>query len=195
MPTDVRAASRRQFLRFLAESPLLYGLGGTLAATAARAQDDAVLSGALDFDGVITSAEEAVNVWDFESAIRKGLNAGHYAYIAQGSDDHGTIAANRAAFQKIGLRPRRLVDVGTVDLSVEVFGQRLSSPIMLCPVGAQLMFHPEGEVAVADRAHALSRPQGLRWQRDARGRRGPARATVALSEADFARDLQRGDPG
>ena len=57
MPTDVRAESRRNFLRFLAESPLLYGLGGTLAATAARAQDDAVLSGALDFDGVITSPD------------------------------------------------------------------------------------------------------------------------------------------
>jgi hypothetical protein len=110
---------------------------------------------------VIASAEEAVNVWDFESAIRKSLNAGHYAYIAQGSDDHGTIAANRAAFQKIGLRPRRLVDVGTVDLSVEVFGQRLSSPIMLCPVGAQLMFHPEGEVAVARAAKSKNALQIL----------------------------------
>ena len=161
MPTDVRAQSRRNFLRFLAESPLLYGLGGTLAATAARAQDDAVLSGALDFDGLITSAEQAVNVWDFETAIRKSLNAGHYAYVAQGSDDFGTIAANRAAFQKIGLRPRRLVDVGTVDMSVEVFGQRLSSPIMLCPVGAQLMFHPEGEVAVARAAKSKNALQIL----------------------------------
>ncbi len=161
MPTDVRAESRRNFLRFLAESPLLYGLGSTLAATAARGQDDAVLSGALDFDGVITSAEEAVNVWDFETAVRKNLNAGHYAYVAQGSDDFGTIAANRAAFQKIGLRPRRLVDVGTVDLSVEVFGQRLSSPIMLCPVGAQLMFHPEGEVAVARAAKSKNALQIL----------------------------------
>ena len=161
MPTDVRAQSRRNFLRFLAESPLLYGLGGTLAATAARAQDDAVLSGALDFDGLITSAEQAVNVWDFETAIRKSLNAGHYAYVAQGSDDFGTIAANRAAFQKVGLRPRRLVDVGTVDMSVEVFGQRLSSPIMLCPVGAQLMFHPEGEVAVARAAKSKNALQIL----------------------------------
>ncbi len=161
MPTDVRAESRRNFLRFLAESPLLYGLGSTLAATAARGQDDAVLSGALDFDGVITSAEEAVNVWDFETAVRKNLNTGHYAYVAQGSDDFGTIAANRAAFQKIGLRPRRLVDVGTVDLSVEVFGQRLSSPIMLCPVGAQLMFHPEGEVAVASAAKSKNALQIL----------------------------------
>lgn len=161
MPNDVRAASRRNFLRFLAESPLLYGLGGTLAAAAARAQDDAVLSGALDFTGVIKSPAEAVNVWDFEAAIRKVLNPGHYAYLAQGADDFGTIAANRAGFQKIGLRPRRLVDVGTVDLSVEVFGQRLSSPIFLCPVGAQLMFHPEGEVAVARAAKSKNALQVL----------------------------------
>jgi isopentenyl diphosphate isomerase/L-lactate dehydrogenase-like FMN-dependent dehydrogenase len=149
MPTDVRAESRRHFLRFLAESPVLLGIGATLTAAAARAQEDAVLSGALDFDGVIQSAADAVNVWDFEAAVRTKLNAGHYAYVAQGSDDFGTIAANRAAYQKVGLRPRRLVDVGTVDMSVEVFGQRLGSPIMLCPVGAQLMFHTEGEVAVA----------------------------------------------
>ena len=140
---------------------MLYGLGATLATTAARAQDDAVLSGALDFKGVIKSVDEAVNVWDFETAVRTKLNAGHYAYVAQGSDDFGTIAANRAAYQKIGLRPRRLVDVGTVDLSAQVFGQRLSSPLMLCPVGAQLMFHPEGEVAVARAAKSKNALQIL----------------------------------
>src|SRR5687767_4696357 len=144
MPTDVRAESRRKFLRFLAESPLLCGLGGlggTLAATAARAQDDSVLSGSLAFSDVITSPAQALNVWDFENALRARLNPGHFAYMAQGSDDFGTIAANRDGFGKIGLRPRRLVDIPSVDLSVDVFGQRLSSPIFLCPVGAQLMFH------------------------------------------------------
>jgi isopentenyl diphosphate isomerase/L-lactate dehydrogenase-like FMN-dependent dehydrogenase len=161
MPIDARAQSRRNFLRFLAESPLLYGTGAALVSTAARAQDDAVLSGALDFDGVIESAEDAVNVWDFEAAVRTKLNAGHYAYVAQGSDDFGTIAANRAAYQKLGLRPRRLVDVGTVDMSVEIFGQRLSAPIMLCPVGAQLMFHTEGEVAVARAAKSKNALQIL----------------------------------
>jgi 4-hydroxymandelate oxidase len=180
MPSDVRAESRRKFLRFLAESPLLYGLGGALAASAARAQDDAVLSGALDFDGLITSPNQAVNVWDFEAAIRQTLNPGHYAYIAQGSDDFGTMAANRAGFAKIGLRPRRLVDVGTVDLSVNVFGQELASPIYLCPVGAQLMFHAEGEVAVARAAKAKNALQVL--------------STVAnLSVEDVA--AARGGPG
>src|SRR5687768_6432137 len=161
MPTDVRANSRRAFLRFLAQSPLLYGLGGSLGATAARAQDDSVLSGSLAFDGVITDPADAVNVWDFEAALRARLNAGHFAYMAQGSDDLGTIAANRAGFTKVGLRPQRLVDIASVDLSVDVFGQRLSSPIFLCPVGAQLMFHPEGEVAVARAAKAKNALQVL----------------------------------
>ncbi len=161
MSIDVRAQSRRNFLRFLAGSPLLYGLGGSLAATAAHAQDDSVLSGSLAFDGVIASPADALNVWDFEAALRARLNAGHFAYMAQGSDDLGTIAANRAGFTKIGLRPQRLVDIASVDLAVEVFGQRLSSPIFLCPVGAQLMFHPEGEVAVARAAKAKNALQVL----------------------------------
>jgi isopentenyl diphosphate isomerase/L-lactate dehydrogenase-like FMN-dependent dehydrogenase len=161
MPTDARAHSRRNFLRFLAESPLLYGLGGALAAGLARAQDDAVLSGSLKWDKLVTSPEQALNVWDFEAVFRERVNAGHYAYMAQGSDDFGTIGANRSGFANIGLRPRRLVDVGTVDLGVEVFGQRLGLPIFLCPVGAQLMFHPEGEVAVARAAKAKNALQVL----------------------------------
>jgi isopentenyl diphosphate isomerase/L-lactate dehydrogenase-like FMN-dependent dehydrogenase len=161
MPTDVRAHSRREFLRFLAESPLLGALGTAFLAPAAYAQDDAVLSGSLKFDGLITSPEQALNVWDFEAVIRSKLNVGHYAYMAQGADDFGTIAANRAGFAKIGLRPQRLVDVGNVDLSVDVFGQRLASPIFLCPVGAQLMFHPEGEVAVARAAKTKNALQVL----------------------------------
>jgi isopentenyl diphosphate isomerase/L-lactate dehydrogenase-like FMN-dependent dehydrogenase len=161
MPIDIRAHSRREFLRFLAESPVLGGLGTAFLATAAHAQDDAVLRGSLKFDGVITAPEQALNVWDFEAVIRSRINAGHYAYMAQGADDFGTIAANRAGFAKIGLRPQRLVDVGNVDLSVDVFGQRVTSPIFLCPVGAQLMFHSEGEVAVARAAKTKNALQVL----------------------------------
>jgi isopentenyl diphosphate isomerase/L-lactate dehydrogenase-like FMN-dependent dehydrogenase len=161
MTTDVRAESRRNFLRFLAQSPLLAGFGGTLAAATAAAQDDAILSGSLAFKDVITGVDQALNVWDFETALRASLNAGHYAYMAQGADDFGTIAANRTGFGKIGLRPRRLVDVPNADLSVEVFGQRLASPLFLCPVGAQKMFHPEGEVAVARAAKTKNALQVL----------------------------------
>jgi isopentenyl diphosphate isomerase/L-lactate dehydrogenase-like FMN-dependent dehydrogenase len=42
-----------------------------------------------------------------------------------------------------------------------VFGQRLASPIFLCPVGAQKMFHPEAEVAVARAAKTKNALQVL----------------------------------
>jgi 4-hydroxymandelate oxidase len=161
MPTDIREGSRREFLRFLAQSPLLYGLAGTLGATTARAQDDAVLNGSLAFKDVIKSVDEALNVWDFEAAMRTHANAGHYAYMAQGADDFGTIAANRAGFKKIKLRPQRLVDVSEIDMTTEIFGQRVAAPIFLCPVGAQRMFHPDGEVAVARGAKTKNVLQAL----------------------------------
>lgn len=155
------AASRRHFLRFLAQSPLLCGLGGVLAVRELAAQEDAVLSGALKWTELIQSADQALNVWDFEPVMRNAVNRGHYAYMAQGSDDFGTIAANRRGFEKIQLRPRRLVDATKVDMSVELFGQRYASPILLCPVGAQQMFHAEGEVAVARAAKTKNALQVL----------------------------------
>jgi isopentenyl diphosphate isomerase/L-lactate dehydrogenase-like FMN-dependent dehydrogenase len=165
MPIDAREHSRRQFLSFLAGSPLLYGSSGTLLAHAAaaqtRSQTDAVLRGALEFKDVIKSVDQALNVWDFEAALRTRVNAGHYAYMAQGADDFGTIAANRAGFEKIKLRPQRLVDVSKIDMSTEIFGQKVASPLYLCPVGAQMMFHPDGEVAVARGAKSKNVVQAL----------------------------------
>ncbi|HVY64461.1 MAG TPA: alpha-hydroxy acid oxidase [Gammaproteobacteria bacterium] len=165
MPTDIRDHSRRQFLSFLAGSPLLCGLGGSVlagvAAAQTRSQDDAVLRGALEFKDIIKSVDEALNVWDFEPAMRARVNAGHYAYMAQGADDFGTIAANRAGFAKIALRPQRLVDVSEIDMTTEIFGQRLAAPLYLCPIGAQQMFHPDGEVAVARGAKSRNVVQAL----------------------------------
>ena len=167
MGTDTSRA-RRQFLRFLAESPLAYALGVALPVRELAAQehplvapDDAVLGGALRWSELITSADQALNVWDFEPVMRNAVGAHHYAYMAQGSDDLGTIAANRAGFRKIQLRPQRLLDVTHVDTSLELFGQRYASPILLCPVGAQQAFHPDGEVAVARAAKAKSALQVL----------------------------------
>jgi isopentenyl diphosphate isomerase/L-lactate dehydrogenase-like FMN-dependent dehydrogenase len=163
MTIHVRAGSRRRFLRFLLESPLCYAIGAGLAPrlALAQSQDDAVLSGALKWKELIKSADEALNVWDFEPVMRNATNPGHYAYMAQGSDDFGTIAANRRGFDEIQLRPRRLVDTSKLDLSVELFGHRYASPIFLCPVGAQQMFHPDGEVAVARAAKAKNALQAL----------------------------------
>ena len=74
--------------------------------------------------------------------------------MASGIDDEMTLRANREGFQKFVLRPRRLVDVSKVDISVDILGTRYPSPIMLAPVGGHRMFHPEGELDTARGAKA-----------------------------------------
>jgi 4-hydroxymandelate oxidase len=74
--------------------------------------------------------------------------------MASGIDDEVTLRANREDFLKFVLRPRRLVDVSKVDMSVEIFGVRYQTPIIVAPVGGQQSFHPEGEIAVAKAARA-----------------------------------------
>ena len=168
--TAVTSHARRRFLQFLAQSPLAYALGASLPLRELAAQDDAVLSGGLKWADLIKSPEQALNVWDFEPVMRNNVGAHHYAYMAQGADDFGTIAANRAGFKKIGLRPQRLVDVTHIDMSLELFGQRYASPILLCPVGAQQSFHPEGEVAAARAAKTKNQLQDTLDGRELFGR-------------------------
>jgi isopentenyl diphosphate isomerase/L-lactate dehydrogenase-like FMN-dependent dehydrogenase len=128
--------SRRRFLRYLAASPLLGRV---------RAQGPPV---------TLAAAKDALSVMDFEEPTHKALPPAHWGYMASGVDDDLTLKTNMAAFKRIQLRPRRLVDVSKVDTSVEIFGTTWESPILLCPVGGQKMFHPEGEIAVARAAKA-----------------------------------------
>ena len=149
-------AARRRFLSFLTQSPLVYGLGGLLPLERLIAQELEGRGGVL-----VDSVEQALNVYDLEVVMKSRLSPGHWAYTAQGADDLGTIAANRAAFSKIQLRPKRLVDTRNVDMSVELFGERYAAPILLCPVGTLNMYNPEGEVAAGRAALAKNVPQAI----------------------------------
>jgi len=97
----------------------------------------------------ITSPEQALDVMEFEPLAREALPPAHFAYLATGVDDDATVRLNHDAYQRIQIRSRRLVDVGRLDTSVELFGTKWETPIVLCPVSAMKAFHPDGEVAVA----------------------------------------------
>jgi isopentenyl diphosphate isomerase/L-lactate dehydrogenase-like FMN-dependent dehydrogenase len=98
---------------------------------------------------------------DFEAAARKALPPAHWGYMASGVDDNLTRDANHEAYKHIQLRPRKLIDVSKIDTRVELFGTTWNSPIFLCPVGAQGMFHADGEVAVARAAQTTKALQIL----------------------------------
>jgi 4-hydroxymandelate oxidase len=155
MPTVDQAASRRLFLKFLAASPLL--AASDLAAFANEAPSrlpDPMMWGPRALDKLIATPKEAINVFDFEPVMQKNVPPAHFGYMASGIDDEVTLRANREGFQKFALRPRRLVDVSKIDMSLEIFGAKYNSPIFVAPTGGHKGYHPDGETAVALAAKA-----------------------------------------
>lgn len=162
------AARRRRFLRYLAGSPLVFGAGcwerraDTAPEPAAPDPERAERFGYNRLPrALIEAPEDAADVFDFRAVAERNLPPAHYGYIATGVDGEGTLAANRRAFEEVGIRARRLVDVSDPDLSVELFGRRWTSPIGIAPCGSQKAFHAEGEVAVARAARAVDHLQLL----------------------------------
>jgi isopentenyl diphosphate isomerase/L-lactate dehydrogenase-like FMN-dependent dehydrogenase len=147
--------SRRLFLKFVAASPALAYLG----VPPFLAQSTKKWAGL--GEGVISDPKEAINVFDFEEVARRVLPPAHWGYLATGTDDDGTILANREGFSKFQLRPRRLVDIRHVDMSTTLLGETWPSPIVIAPTGRNGAFHPEAEIAVARAARAKNHLQIL----------------------------------
>jgi 4-hydroxymandelate oxidase len=156
--------TRRAFLQSLALGSLL----GTLAACKqARRPVQGQLTGGVPTSsgpsagGLISSPEQALDVFELEAVARHQLPPAHFGYLASGTDDDKTLQANRDAFAKWYIRPRRMIDVTTVDTSVRLFGTHWPTPIVLAPVGSQRAFHPEGELASARAARTFNHLQIL----------------------------------
>ncbi len=78
-------------------------------------------------------------------------------YVTGGCGDEFTQAENARAFHRYGMVPRMMVDCTTRDLSVDLFGRRLPSPIFMSPIGVAGIATPDGhgDLAAA-RASALT---------------------------------------
>lgn len=145
-----RETARRQFLRWMAASPLL-GLPNAsrvFAQDAVKRADPMIWATTPDTE-LIKSPKDAINVFDFEAVARQKVPPAHFGYMASGIDDEVTLRANREAFKHWQLRPRRMRDVSKVDMSVTLFGTKWNTPIIIAPTGGNKAYDPEGEVAVA----------------------------------------------
>ena len=102
----------------------------------------------------MTDAERPITVADYEPLARSRVERGAWDYYAGGSGDEISLADARAAWDRIRLRPRVLVDVTTRDLSTVAFGHRLPHPVIVAPTAAHDMAHPDCERATARGAAA-----------------------------------------
>ena len=109
-------------------------------------------------DSLISDPKEALDVFDFEPVAKRNVPPAHFGYMATGIDDEVTLRANREGFLKFQLRPRRLVDVSAIDMTVDIFGARYDSPIVIAPTSSNRAFHPDGEVVVCQGGEGRQSP-------------------------------------
>ncbi len=103
-----------------------------------------------------TSADQVLNVMEFEALARDVLPPAHFGYIATGADDDLTVVRNHDAFSHYEIRARRFVDVSRVDTSRSVLGATWPTPIYLSAVSSQRAFHPDAELGTARAARTRS---------------------------------------
>lgn len=81
---------------------------------------------------------------ELEARAAKALGPEILSYVAGGAGDERTQRANVEAFERYGLIPRMLAGAAERDLTVELLGLQLSSPLMLAPVGVIGLCAQEG---------------------------------------------------
>ena len=121
----------------------LAGLGSLFAASPLAAQQATRLAG--EQPGRIAPHSEIINAFEFEPMAERQLDDAAYAKIA-GSD--------RKAFDRMTFQQHLMVNTMDLDLSVDLFGDKLFAPIVVGPTSHQKQFHPEGELAMARGASA-----------------------------------------
>jgi isopentenyl diphosphate isomerase/L-lactate dehydrogenase-like FMN-dependent dehydrogenase len=98
---------------------------------------------------------------EWESLARAKLPGPNFGYVYGSASSGKTNAFNVDAFDRYRLRPSMLVNATRRDLSVELFGHRCKSPILVGPVGVQGIVHQDGEEATARACKKLGVPMVL----------------------------------
>jgi 4-hydroxymandelate oxidase len=99
-----------------------------------------------------------INLHEAEAQARNTLPAQAFDYFAGGANDEVSLAANRAVFDRLAIRPRVLVDVSRRDVSTSLLGRTVSAPLVIAPMAFQQLAHPDGEAGTARAAAALGIP-------------------------------------
>jgi 4-hydroxymandelate oxidase len=97
-------------------------------------------------------------VEDFRLRAEATLPAPVRDFVAGGSEAETTLAANRAALDRVTIVPRVLTGGSGPDPSATLAGTRSSLPLAVAPMAYQRLLHPEGELAMARAAAAAGVP-------------------------------------
>jgi L-lactate dehydrogenase (cytochrome)/(S)-mandelate dehydrogenase len=99
-------------------------------------------------------SRKAYSIGAMRGLARRALPQPVFDFADGGAEDETTRNENERAFTRLAFSPRTLAATGVRDQSVEIFGGRLSLPVIIGPTGLQGLFWPDGEFAEARAAAA-----------------------------------------
>lgn len=107
------------------------------------------------FDG---RYKDALNNHDLREMAKKRLPRWLFEFVDRGTEDEVALRNNRAAFERIKLKTRVLVNVSKRDLSTTLLGQKVSMPVGIAPTGVAGMLYYRGEIELAKAAKEAGVP-------------------------------------
>ena len=103
----------------------------------------------------------AYSIEDLRRMAKRRLPRAIFDFFDGGAEDEVTLRENRAAFERVRLLPKVLVDVANVDTSMTLFGEQCSLPLAIGPTGGIGAGRPGADLALARAAKALGIPYTL----------------------------------
>src|SRR5215475_3321940 len=104
--------------------------------------------------GIVPSFPMSFVGW--EATAQAAMSPSIWSYVTGGAGDERTQRVNRTAFDNWGLMPRMLNAQQERDLSVEVFGLTLPSPLFMAPIGVIGLCSQDGHGDLASARAAAS---------------------------------------
>ena len=96
--------------------------------------------------------DNCYNVFDLRDAAKRRLPRAVFEFVDRSTEDEVALRNNRAAFERIKLRHRSLVDVSGRSTKTTLFGKEISLPMAIAPTGAAGLCWHEGELELAKAA-------------------------------------------
>ena len=103
----------------------------------------------------------AWNIEDLRRLARRRLPRAVFDFFDGAAEDELTLAANRAAFERVRIAPKVLSGVAHIDTSTAILGARSGLPIAVGPTGGIGFGWPFADVGVARAAAAAGIPYTL----------------------------------
>ena len=100
----------------------------------------------------------AVSIEDLRRMARRRLPRAIFDFFDGGAEDEGTLRDNRAAFERVRLLPKVLLDVSKVDTAIELFGKPAKLPMAIAPTGGIGAGRAGAEIMLARAAKAYGIP-------------------------------------